>query len=168
MPLTVLDRAAVILAAEAVIALPLSELAARIGAPPDLLVGALRGDPRFVLVRPHARADLELLDREGRAAYQAALDRAGLSDEPAVAVVRAPDSPGRSVADLVRATAIALLGADAESPVPGAARPLHQVLRLSLGNAGRAPSTIHPPGPPRPAPDPPPPPRPSPSPPRRP
>jgi hypothetical protein len=151
MPLDVLDRAAAILATEAVIALPLRELAARTGAPSELLAGRLRDDRRFVLYHPHRVAELELLAEEGRAAYRAALERAGLSDEPAVAVVGSAATAAGPVADLLRATVIALLASDAESPVAATAPPLHRALRVSLGSVETGPSTTPPPCPPRPS-----------------
>jgi hypothetical protein len=147
MPLTPVDRAAIILAAEAVIALPLGDLAARIGVDPDLLVGRLRADPRFVVFRPDALPDLELLTEDGRGAFRAALERAGLSDEPSVAVLGGPCPHAEPVAELLRGTVLALLAADAGDPLAATARPLHRALRVSLDAFAAAPSTTPPPDP---------------------
>lgn len=154
------DRAAALLARAARAAIPVPELAGRLGQSPESLVRRLREDPRFVVIGPSPFPDLSLLPAAGRAAYEAALREAGLHGEPSVALAEPVEAgPGAPVGLLFRDSVARLLARTAEPGLVSAAERLRAALAALAttpdGPDGRAPSTTPPPDRPRPAPAPP-------------
>lgn len=145
-----IDRAITFLGDSPRVALPVAELARRLGTvDPDGLARRLAGDPRLLLIEPPALPGLALLPADRQAAYERALRAAGLRSAPRVALLHRTPHPGAGVAALLRHTAAQLLtpGPDAEAVADAAERANRALLAALRGGAG-APSTTHPPDPP--------------------
>lgn len=153
---TLVDRAERLLSDARRIAVPLPELAARLGAEPSSLAPRLEEDHRFLLIHPITVLDLTLLPPADRDAYSAALQAAGMDTVPRVALAEPPDLPGRPVERLLRESVTRLL---ARSPEHGLAVAAERALAAltAVGSpadppgdhsSGIDPSTTHPPGPP--------------------
>lgn len=158
-PLTcsLIDRAAAILARADRAAIPLPELADRLGATADELRRHLNDDSRFVLVAAPPFPDLTTLAPGDRDAYAAALRQAGVLGEPCVALTD-PDDPGPvpPLDRLLRNSVARLLGRTADPALLAASERLRTALSglgatpadsAPLQPAGTAPSTTPLPGP---------------------
>ncbi|MFO7892355.1 MAG: hypothetical protein R6U63_01360 [Longimicrobiales bacterium] len=162
-----LDRAITILRDSPSVALPLPELARRVGTgDPDGLARLLAADDRVRVLGAPALPGLTLLPADRAAAYEHALTAAGLRPFRRVALLHPTPVPGGGVAALLRQTTARLLapGPDpARSPVSGqaadaVAEAAEQANRAVLATrlpGAAAPSTTRPPGPPPPHPGPP-------------
>lgn len=165
----ILDRAIAILRDSPSVALPLPELARRVGTgDPDGLARLLAADDRVLVLAASALPDLTLLPADRAAAYERALTAAGLRPFRRVALLHRTPVPGAGVAALLRQTTARLL-APGPQPGPGpirgqaaadvaeaAERANRAVLAARLPDAA-VPSTTRPPDPPPPEPGPPPP-----------
>ena len=151
----ILERAIAVLHAEPAVALPLPELARRVGtADADGLARRLAGDPRVVILGALPLPGLSLLPAERAAAYEHALRDAGLRPAHQVALLDRTPVPATGVAALLRETTARLLGPgrDAGRWAEAAERANRAV--LATGPDGAAPSTTPPPDPPPTAPAP--------------
>lgn len=150
---SIIDRAIAILRSAACVALPLDELAARVGTvDPDGLARRIAADPRLILVEPVSLPGLELLSAERETAYDRALRDAGLRGNRRVALRTRRASPGAGVSALLLETAARLLspGPEADALARAADR-AYRAVTATLPT-GEAPSTTRPPGPPIPPP----------------
>ncbi|MGK7312169.1 MAG: hypothetical protein ACN0LA_07985 [Candidatus Longimicrobiales bacterium M2_2A_002] len=149
----IIERAIAILRSSACVALPLDELAARVGTvDPDGLARRIAADPRLILVEPVSLPGLELLSADRETAYDRALREAGLRGGRRVALRARRASPGAGVSALLLETAARLLSPGPEADVLArAADRAYRAVTATLP-AGPAPSTTRPPGPPTPPP----------------
>lgn len=165
----ILDRAIAILRDSPSVALPLPELARRVGTgDPDGLARLLAADDRVRVLGAPALPGLTLLPADRAAVYERALTAAGLRPLRRVALLHRTPVPGAGVAALLRQTTARLLapgpepgsdlarGRAADAVAEAAERANRAVLATRLPGAA-APSTTRPPGPPRPDAGPPPP-----------
>lgn len=150
----ILERAIAVLHAEPSVALPLPELAHRVGTTdPDGLARLLAADPRVVVLAPLPLPGLSLLPAERAAAFERALHEAGLRPTRRVALVHRTPVPAAGVADRLRETTARLLdgGPHADRLAEAAERANRAVMAAARPGA-EAPSTTPPPGPPPPSP----------------
>ena len=157
---TLTDRAERLLRDGRRIAVPLPELAQRLGAQPDSLARALEDDDRFLIVPSAAPLDLTQLEPAERDAYATALRAAGVNTTPSVLLAEpatagdgsAPDAP---VQLLLRESVTRLLALSPEPNLAAAAERLRTALTAAVRPAcppcGTAPSTTPPPDPAGPA-----------------
>lgn len=140
------DRAVAILTDAPAVAMPVPELAARLGTvDPDRLARTLATDPRLVILGPPG---LALSTPERAADYERALTDAGMRPVRRVTLVHPTPAPAPGVAGLLRETTARLLtrpGPDADRLTELAER-AHRAV-LAVGAGAEAPSTTPPPGP---------------------
>lgn len=158
------DRAEAELRRERRGAVPLSELARRLGTGSASLAAVLDHDDRFLLIAPTCVPDLTLLPAADREAYAAALREAGMETAPTVALAT-PTEPAEPadvspVELLLRDSVARLLAANPEPALAAAAHRVWPALTEALAGAappngeptraprdGTGPSTTRPPDP---------------------
>ncbi len=144
----VAERALTILTDAARVALPLSELAGRLGhGDPASLGRQLEADDRFAVVEVRAFPALAPDPRGRDGSYAAALRAAGLAAAPLVARTGMPAPPGAPVDALLRDSMGRLLAVRVTPSLVAAAARVHDAVVAVMTPAGAAPSTTPPPGP---------------------
>lgn len=145
-----IQRAIEILRDASCVALPLSELADRVGTVDhDGLARRVAADPRLLLVEPPLFPDLAPLPPDREAAYERALRSAGIRGARRVALLRRGPAPTGDLAALLLETAALLLTpGPAADALAHAADRAYEAVTATVAGAGARPSTTRPPGPP--------------------
>lgn len=144
------ERAEAFLTSARRVAVPIPELARRLGADPDSLTRCLDEDPRFVVMDPVVLPDLSHLPSAAdRDAYTRALVTAGVHVHPSVALAEPVSLPPGSPVDLLLRNSVARLLARSSDPaLAAAAERLRSALTASVDPGETDPSTTPTPDPP--------------------